>query len=78
MRLIEPIVLVIADIDNELAQSLGRYRCNNSFALCVVEEVMSENLCGVVKGANGVGVLMRFTVMAKFNRSLDLEDVCGD
>ena len=63
---IEPIVAVTVDIDKVRIRSLNRYRCNNGFALSAIEEVVSENPYGRVKGACGVSVLMKSMAMAKF------------
>ena len=58
-------------------QSPNRYRCDNDFALSVVEKAVSKNPCRVVKDTRGVGVLIRSTAMAKFKRGLDLKDIHG-
>ena len=77
MELVEPIIAITADNDKVRIQSHGIYRCNNGFALSTIEEVVSKNPCRAVKGACGVGILMRSTAMVKFKRGLNLEDVCG-
>lgn len=33
--------------------------------------------CGVTKDVGGVGAIIRFAVIEKFKRNLDLEDICG-
>lgn len=53
------------------------YGCHDGFGLFMVDMVMLEISCEVIKGAGGVGILMRSTIMAKFQRDLDLKDVCG-
>jgi len=63
---IEPMVAVTADIDKVHIRSPNKYGCDNGFALSVVEKVASENPCGAVNGACGVGILMMSSVMAKF------------
>lgn len=51
--------------------------CNSGFVLSMVKEVVPENHYGAIKGACGIGVPMRSTVMAKFKHDLDLKNVCG-
>ena len=38
---------------------------------------MSDSSCGAIKGACAVGILMRSSIMAKFKRGLDLDDIYG-
>ena len=74
---IEPTVAVTADIHKVRIRSPSRYGCNDGFALSAIEEVISKNPCGTIKGACGVGILMKSTAMAKFKRGVDLEDIYG-
>lgn len=67
---IDSMVVVTTKFDKVRVQYLDMYWCINGFALSMIENVVSENHCGVVKDANGVGILMRSMVMAKFKRSL--------
>lgn len=74
---IQPIVAIIANINNVCVRSPDKYGCNDGFAISMVEKVMSENFCGVVKGARRVDVLIRSTVMAKFKQGPNLKEVHG-
>lgn len=51
--------------------SLDIYGYNDDFALSMINEVVSENLCEVTKDTGGVRVLMRSTIMlmAKFKQA---------
>ncbi|XP_030514449.2 receptor-like protein 7 [Rhodamnia argentea] len=67
-------VAVIANIDKVHIRSPDGYGCNKGFALSVVKELVSKSPCGAIKGAYGVGIPMRSTVMVKFKRDLNLDD----
>ena len=53
-EIIEPTVATTADIDKVRIRSLNKYRCNDGFVLSAIEEIVSENPYGAVKGAYGV------------------------
>lgn len=51
-------------------RSPDRYECRNSFALFVIEDVVSANFCGTVEIGSRVGVLRRSIIVVKFNHKL--------
>lgn len=62
---VKPIVAVTTNIAKVRIRFSDSYGYNDGFVLSMIEEVVLENLCGAVKCACRVGVLMRFTVMVK-------------
>lgn len=42
----------------------------------MVKQVVSENFYEAIKSACGAGIVIRSTVMMKYKRGLNLENVC--
>jgi len=77
VEFVKPTVVVTTDIDKIHIRSLDRYGCDNGFALSMIKEIVLRNICVAIKNACEVGVFMRSSIMAKFKRDLNLEDICG-
>lgn len=50
---------------------------NDGFPMFVVKGVVSKNSYRAIKDIDGVGVLMRITVMTKFRCGFNLKDIWG-